>query len=468
MNGMRIIKKVLSILLVSVLLTCVQDDDFSVPSNLNKDENVAVSELLEGVKDGTFSEISIASLKAQFVPGEVVQFASNSVVKGYITSSDKTGNFYKEMYIQDLPSNPTAAIHVVLNQVDLYNQFNFGREVYIKLKGLYLGETASEVLAIGGAIDGSRVDLLSENQIKTHVLRTSETLEIEAFTLNFSDINDNYIGMYVAIHNVEFPEYLEGQSYFNPVDDFDTHRIMQRCEGFSYEEFILETSSFSTFKNEILPSQNGTIKGVISKSYGGDDFVLVLNNTQDVVMTDSRCSPLNPDDFTIVFEETFSDAIDNETLNTEGWINFSERGQVLWTEQIYSKNGYAEFGTFGANDTANVGWLISPGIDMDLYVNEILNFKMAQHHLDSVRNTIEILVSTDFNGIDVLNATWTEIEAKVPTKYDEWYKFKDSGLIDLSKYSGTLYVAFKVTGSGTNEALDGSYQLDDFRILTEK
>ncbi|MHA7942672.1 DUF5689 domain-containing protein [Formosa sp. 3Alg 14/1] len=462
------INRILSVLILITLWSCVQDDDFSVPSNLNEDENKSLNTILEGLKSGTLNEISIASLKQQFVAGEVIQFSSNSVVKGYVTSSDKTGNFYKEIYIQDRPSNPTAAIHIVLNQVDSYNKFNLGREVYIVLQDLYLGETASEVLAIGGEADGSRVGLLSENQIKTHLFRSTETVEIVPLELNFSDINENYIGMYIAINNVEFPESLEGQSYFNAIDDFDTQRKMQRCEGFSYEEFILETSSFSTFKNEILPTQNGTIKGIISKSYGGDDFVLVLNDTQDVIFNNPRCTPLNADDFTIIFEETFNDAVDEDILDTEGWINFAERGQVLWTEQIYSKNGYAEFGTFGATDTQNLAWLVSPGINMDEQDNEFLNFKMGQHHITSVRNTIEVLVSTDFNGTDVLNATWTEIEAKVPTKYDEWYAFKDSGLIDISQFSGTLYVAFRVTGSGTNEALDGSYQLDDFRVLTEK
>ncbi|PNW29514.1 DUF5689 domain-containing protein [Formosa algae] len=468
MKRRNYIHKIWSVLLVAILVSCVQDDDFSVPNQLNETEQDKVIQIQDGLKNGTFKEISIEALKEQFVAGEVVQFASNSVVKGYVTSSDKTGNFYKEIYLQDQPSQPTSAINIILNQVDSYNQFNLGREVYIVLQDLYLGETASEILAIGGAEDGSRVDVLTEHQIKTHMFRTSETLEIVPLELNFSDINENYIGMFVEIHNVEFPEHLVGQSYFNAIDDFDTQRKIQRCEGFSYEEFILETSSFAAFKNEILPAENGIIKGLISKSYGGDDFVLVLNDTDDVEFTDSRCTPLNADNFTVIFEETFNDATDDAILDTEGWINFSERGQVLWTEQIYSKNGYAEFGTFGANDTSNVAWLISPGIFVDGNMNALLNFKMAQHHLDSVRNTVDVLISTDFNGTDVLNATWTEIDAKVPTKYDEWYAFKDSGLIDLSMYSGTLYIAFKVTGSGTNEALDGSYQLDDFRVLTEK
>jgi hypothetical protein len=42
-------------------------------------------------------------------------------------------------------------------------------------------------------------------------------------------------------------------------------------------------------------------------------------------------------------------------------------------------------------------------IDMDLHTNEILTFRTAQHHLDvdSPLNTIEVYVSTDFDGLNV-------------------------------------------------------------------
>jgi hypothetical protein len=42
-------------------------------------------------------------------------------------------------------------------------------------------------------------------------------------------------------------------------------------------------------------------------------------------------------------------------------------------------------------------------IDMDLHTNEICFFRTAQHHLDvdSPLNTIEVYVSTDFDGLNV-------------------------------------------------------------------
>ena len=45
------------------------------------------------------------------------------------------------------------------------------------------------------------------------------------------------------------------------------------CSGFSYATFLLETSSFANFANDILPSGGGTISGIVSKDYFGDNLV---------------------------------------------------------------------------------------------------------------------------------------------------------------------------------------------------
>ena len=102
---------------------------------------------------------------------------------------------------------------------------------------------------------------------------------------------------------------------------------------------------------------------------------------------------------------------------------------------------------------------------MDAQSNEFLSFKTAQHHLDSPDNTIELFISTDYDGSDVLAATWEPIAANFASQANDWYAFVDSGLIDVSSYSGTIYVAFKVVGSGTDTTLDGAYQIDDFNMI---
>lgn len=448
------------------MVSCVQDDDFTVPTSLNDENNKG----LEALLSSNATSMTIAELKDQFVFRQATEIVSDVYVKGYVSSSDATGNFYKEFFIQDHPTNPTSALKVVLNLTDSYNQFNFGREVYINLKGLYLGETRSgdDVIGIGGkpSDDGEEIEEITANQIPKHVFRSEVTETIAPKVLNFSQINDSHVGMFVMVENVQFPNSLQGESYVDESDDFDTTRMMESCEGFSYINFPLETSSFASFKNVILPTDaGGTIAGVISKTFNGSNIVMVLNSLGDVNLTDSKCEPLNINDFDVIYEEDFDAAVDNTNLDLPGWTNFAEVGGELWTEQVFSGNGYAEFSGYFTGDDVNIGWLVSPGIDMDAQDNEFLNFQTAQHHLDSPDNTLEVFVSTDFNGADVLAATWQPIEANLAKQSDSWYAFQDSGLIDVSGYTGTMYVAFKVTGSGTDTQLDGAYHVEDFRVL---
>ena len=75
------------------------------------------------------------------------------------------------------------------------------------------------------------------------------------------------------------------------------------------------------------------------------------------------------------------------------------------------------------------------------------------------------MISTNYDGTNVLDAKWMSAEAAVPSQHHPWYQFVDSGLIDLSSSTGTLHIAFKVTGSGTIDSLGGAYQIDDLLIL---
>ena len=464
MKTNRFLTIVLGLIATIAITSCVQDDDYTVPESLGDEENIGLNELL-----ANSTPVTVAEAKSYFVPGEVTEITTDVYVKGYVSSSDRTGNFYKEFFIQDSPSNPTAAIKVVLNQVDSYNQFNFGREVYINLNGLVIGEVrgGDDVIAIGGTgnID-NEVEQITGNRVPAKIFRSQVTETMEPLVVTFSQINDSHIGMYVMVENAQFPDSLEGEFYVDPFDDFDTSRTIQSCEGFGYSSFPLETSSFADFAQIPLPTNGGgTIAGVITKTFNGSNLVMALNSTDDVEFDQAKCEPLDINDFVVIMEEDFNDAIDNTDLDLPGWTNFAEEGGEHWTEQVFSGNGYAEFSSYLTGDNVNIGWLISPGIDMDAQENEFLNFKTAQHHLDSSDNTLEVFVSTDFDGSDVMGATWMPISATLASQSNSWYDFVDSGLIDISEYTGTLYVGYKVTGSGTDTQLDGAYHVEDFVIL---
>lgn len=289
-----------TILLVMLIITnlgitaCVQDDSFSIPKNLGTEENEGLIKLLAKIESGEIQLQTIAELKNNFDQYEAIQLISEIAIKGYVTSSDETGNFYKEFFIQDSPTNPTSAIKIVLNQADTYNQFNMGREVYIYLKDLYIGETntGDDVITIGGKFDAlnNNVLAITDIQIPHHIFRSATTEIIAPVELNLSQITENNIGMFVKLINVQFPITLAGKPYANPTDYFDSQRIIESCNDSS--KFVLESSTFSSFKNIILPTNGkGSISGIINKTYNGSRLVINLNSTKDVVMGTTRCAP---------------------------------------------------------------------------------------------------------------------------------------------------------------------------------
>lgn len=195
----------------------------------------------------------------------------------------------------------------------------------------------------------------------------------------------------------------------------------------------------------------------------------------------SGCSPENdiknptvePFAFYQDFAGSVSEATEGQPLQIEGWTNFAEVGTVKWEQGFYSGTKYAEFTAYNPNpalrEVSNIGWLISSPINMDLQKDEKLAFDVAQAYVETSSNSIELLISTNYNGTDVLSATWQSVAfTRPPLDYDTNFDFFSSGKIDLSSYTGNIYIAFKYKGSGTNNTLDGTYSIDNIRIFNQK
>ena len=455
-------------LVASVAITsCVQDDDYTVPTSLGNEENEALTKML-----ANSTEVDLAYVKELYVEdgsSTVPFYVENDIyVKGYVSSSDKSGNFFKEFYLQDAPSDPTGALKIILEQVDTYNQYNQGREVYINLKGLYIGEerVGNGIITIGGGTEfdqyGGTVTRLNTNQIRTNLLRSDVTELITPLVVTFSELTDDHVGVFVQVNGVEFADNLAGERYFDALQVYDTQRTMQVCNGFGYSVLQLETSSFASFKEHLLPTGNGSIKAVVNKTYDGSTRILALNDVADVDMEGARCSLAET-----IIQESFDDAENNTNLDNPGWLNIAEEGSRVWREKVYNGNGYAEFGAFGASDASNIGWLISPGIDLDAYEGEILSFQTAHAYPVDNHDALEVYISTDFDGTaaGAANATWEVLDFTKSYELDSdtWNTFVDSGQIDLSAYTGTAYIAFVYTGGGTTGDTT-TIRMDNFAI----
>ena len=453
------------------IVACVQDDEFAVPDSLGNEENQNLNNLMSRIESGAVQMITIEQLKAQFVSDEeATEITSEIAVKGYVSSSDATGNFYKEFFIQDAAENPTAAVKIALNQVESYNQFNIGREVYIYLKDLYLGEAniGDGVFTIGGTMNGDgEVEAMTSNQVPMYVYRSPMTQTIIAKEVTALSRDD--IGIFVMINNTEFPSNAAGLPYVSPMDDFDTQRTVQRCSGFDYATFMLETSAFASFKNEVLPSGGGSISGIVSKTYNGSDLVLALNTTDDVQMEGSRCELLDINDFSAIFQDDFQ-TYSNYSDIDGGWTNYLEAGNRKWRAKTTyddqnSGSKIAYMSAYQTGDASNISWLITPAIDLDAQGAEFVKFKSSNSYSDN--SDLELLVSTDWDGSEttIESSTWTALNSNIVSDEEYYQNWVDSGLTDLSAYSGNAYIALKYTGGGNDYT--GTFEIDDFQVLVQ-
>lgn len=460
----------LALLFSSFFMSCVIDNKFTVPENLGVEENENLNFLLDSIDNQIIELKSIKDLKLIYNSGSVpVKIVSDIVVKGFVVSSDESGNYFKEFYMQDAPENPTSGIKIAINLTNSYNKFNYGREVYIRLKGLYIGELNSGdgLIAIGGNVsltNSNEIQSVSSNQIESHFFRATTTAEIIPKQVSLAGLNASDIGTFIRVNNLVFPSDLAGKAYVDTSEDFDTHRKIQSCQTVGFASLLLETSSFANFANEALPVGGGFIDAVVSKDYDGHFLVLILNSTKDIMMQQERCTTLSEADFPMVLlEENFENTTGE--IRITDWVNYRQEGTKSWRSytDTYSQSKAARIGSSSSNDAATITWLITKGVDLDNTSQEFLSFKTSNSFANG--STLEVFISTDWNE-DLANinlATWTLLPANIVADGEGFKNWIHSTYIDVSMFSGKAFFAFKYNGSG-NTYFDGTYELDDIKI----
>ena len=451
---MKLFNKISLFTLISIIsFSCIEDDDYSVPQSIGLEENENLIQLISEIDNGSADLMTISEVKNLFVNGEVNNIESNLVVKGYVSSSDYTGNFYKEFYMQDEIENPSAGIKVSINQVDSYNQFNVGREVYIKLQGLSIGESNSGdgVIAIGGGASqsGDELSEISENRASTCILRSSNTYSLVPLALNLSDIDDSHIGIFVSGLSAQFSAGLDGLTYVDPDEDYDTQRDLESCVDSG--TLKLETSAFSNFNDSMLPTDgSGTITGIITRDYFGDNRVMMLNTKDDVDFNSSRCDPLFSDDFS--------------SNNLNNWNVFSIVGEEEWEIAAFGNPApSAKMSGYSGSSNVNEDWLISNVIDLSNVTTANLTFQSVVRYNGPI---LSVHMSTDYNGGDpTTDGNWTELSVTLDTNPSSWTSWTDSGNIDLSSaVGGNVYIAFKYISTNSVSA---TYEIDNVLVTGE-
>lgn len=441
------------------LSSCVNDDDYSVPTLECVDQEVEVTKTVEQIMDQA--------------TGTATEYTEDDVIQAVVVSSDKGGNFYKTLYLNSLDGEIGFSLQV--NQVDLFTDYGVGRVVYIKLKGLYT-QIRSNTLQIGALYNGN-VGQIPALDYESHIIRSCDIIDEEQLVnvVSLEDIDDSYIGKLIEITPAQFTDASLGQTYYNE-DNVDaggqTLTYITDSEN-EANTLPFRTGEFAEYAGTPVSSKSGKIRGILTKF--NTTYQFVARYESDIMLTEERIggAPIEPG--TPFFTEDFEEAVDNTDFDFEGWANIATQGTRKWSEQSYTppgpggvSNGYVEFSSHTSGSAVNEAWLVTPGIDMDVHEDETFSFDTAQHHLDvdSEENQLQIYIFTSFDGFDIAGATKIEVtdSATLPTTANEWYDFVNSGEIDLSGYTGTIYIAFKFTGSGTDETIDGAFQIDNLVI----
>jgi hypothetical protein len=164
------------------------------------------------------------------------------------------------------------------------------------------------------------------------------------------------------------------------------------------------------------------------------------------------------------FEGTTGDRTDIEEDLTS-WTTDSLVGDRNWYSLSYNENLYAQM-TSHNSGSRNEAWLITPAIDLSGSTNKKLKFDINVGYWTHAG--LKVYLSTDFDGSNIEGATWIDSTSQfnIPqTPTDGYGTLSSAGSIDLSSYSGTIYVAFQYVGNDTS-ATDSSttYQIDNLSV----
>ncbi|MGH1386175.1 DUF5689 domain-containing protein [Kordia sp.] len=448
-----------------VITSCVQDDEFAIPNGTTSVDPGLTA-------NATFQNMVARYLQAVGDGEDIAVIATDEaeiIIEGYVVSSDQAGNFFEELVIQNKrdASNPDAdprlGFRLDINQSGLFNSYEFGRKVYIKMNGLAIG-LENGVYAIGKP-NGNDIDQIQPFELEQFLVRGTQVAEITPKVTTVGELTEADENTVIQLSDVQFSRNDVGLTYAGEAsDNFDGFRSIEECvEG---GIISLQTSTFADFKSLTVDENKGTIQGVFTRDFGDDANVLVINTLADVNFTDTvRCDPnvlecTGPVSTAVtVFEEDFQ-AITNEAqLDALGWTNVNvSGGSERFEDSSFSGDRYMKISAFGTGESPLEAWLVTPAINLDGTTQEELTFEVSANF--ETGTILEAFITDNYTG-DPTTTEWTLIDANIPVGGSGFGSFVGSN-INISCLDGDVHVAFKYLGA--DGGAETRYHIDDIKV----
>jgi hypothetical protein len=171
-----------------------------------------------------------------------IKFTEDFSVYGVITADDKSGNLYRNFYLQD-------ATGAILLRTLFSGGLSEGDSVRVALKGITLTQYSGMM-----QLDSVNVD---KNVIKQ---ATEKFVQPQTVTMQQVLTDQSLIGKLIKLENVEFATAELGFTFANAALLQTLNRTLVDCDGNSV---IVRTSGYANFANSVLPSGNGSLIAIL-------------------------------------------------------------------------------------------------------------------------------------------------------------------------------------------------------------
>ncbi|MBL7726823.1 MAG: choice-of-anchor J domain-containing protein [Dinghuibacter sp.] len=400
---------------------------------------------------------TIKQLKSMHALGGYEPITTDIVISGVVTVDDKSGNFYKEIYIQD----GTSGISVQLDGTNLYTSYPIGRKVFIKCKGLYLSDYGGMIQL--GVIDRSvpanpTLAGIPFQQFDSYIVKGSLNNPVVPRAVTRSQLNTNFqdslLGTLVQLDGYEFSAADTGKTYADT--SASKNSINLTIKDCSTNNIIVRTSGFASFAGQHPAGGNGKITALYT--IFNSTRQLIVRDLNDIQFTGQRCA---------MFEDDFNSiGANNGTLNSSvNWQNVSEVGTVKYQNAVFGSVKCAKVSAFSTGNANVTSWLISPAIPLPAGSSPKFSFTSAAGFLVGAVN-FRVYVSTNYTGTGAPSAaTWTQLPATMATAPASGFSaFVSSGILDLTPYAGqTVYIGYRYDGGDPGRTT--TYEIDDVKIV---
>lgn len=418
----------------------------------------------------SISQIYAIAINPSGTPANSPTYTDNDIIEGYVVSSDEGGNFYQSIYVEPIDKSKGFNISVDIKSAYL-RKFQPGKKVYLKLKGLgYANPTnfASGLIFGAPPTDKYAVDRLDnyKNNLIPSCDVVNEDLLVNNITL--AQVSDTYLNTLVEIKDVQFDDLTAGGTY-----DFDLTNIYDDntkiTDGISSAVLAVRTSRFANFAGFKTPTNNGTIRGVLTK-YSGS-YQIVLRTERDVKMTNPRVvNPSNPVGGTdLVFGSSFSEPFTSYSTSPfttvfPKYINDQTVGNKYWSVKVYNSNNYLEMTSYTAPTVPLAKSYFMVPVDFT-NANSFTFKKEARYNKGPVLK-VYYVKSSDFNNGFLNVYSFIDITSSFNITYPavgaSQNSFDSAGTYNIDQnLTGNGFFVFEYTGTNT---ITTTMQIDDITI----